>query len=95
MGFHLSPSNYDASWTCSECSKPIAAIAGKFKIYNRRQLTCSEACALARKTRRQAERRATKAAAAWGSSSIGSFMPSPDASKAARRREVYRRTGKA
>jgi hypothetical protein len=92
MGFHLSPDSYDRKWTCSECGKPIAAIPGKFKIYNRRQLTCGPECALARKTRRQVDRRAKRKAAIYGGRPAN-FMPNASASESARRREIYRRTG--
>lgn len=91
MGYHLSPSNYDRNWTCSECSKPIAAIPGRFKIYNRNQLTCSKACAAARKVRLQAERRAKKQANNYGGRPAA-FKPDPDRSASARRRETYKRT---
>ena len=90
MGYHLSPSSYPRDWKCSECNKAIYAIAGRFKIYNNNQVTCGKDCALARKTRRQAERRAERQAALYGAPAAN-LMPSPDASEAAHKRELFRR----
>jgi hypothetical protein len=89
MTFRLSASNHDTAWTCSECSKPITAIAAGF--YNRRQLTCGAECALSRKTRRQADRRAKRQADLYGAP-VANLLPDPERSESARRRELYRRT---
>lgn len=86
MGFHLSPSKYDHSWRCSECSKELDAIPGRFKIYNSSQRTCSKECARARKTRLQGERRAERLGAAYGAPAEH-LLPDPERSEVARRRE--------
>lgn len=93
MGYHLSPSNYPRGWTCSECGKPLEEIAPGargYRIYNNNQQTCSRECALARKTRKQAERRAERQAAIYGAP-VANLMPDPERSEVARRREALQR----